>query len=50
MVEAIHRIAQEMGIKTIAEYVKSQRVIDMLQAVGVNYVQGFGIHHPEPLH
>jgi EAL domain-containing protein (putative c-di-GMP-specific phosphodiesterase class I) len=39
-----------MGIKTIAEYVKSQRVIDMLQAVGVNYVQGFGIHHPEPLH
>jgi diguanylate cyclase (GGDEF)-like protein/PAS domain S-box-containing protein len=49
MVEAINRIAQEMGIKTIAEYVKSQRVIDMLQVLGVNYVQGFGIHHPEPL-
>jgi len=49
MVEAINRIAQQMGIKTIAEFVKSQRVIDMLQAVGVNYVQGFGIHHPEPL-
>lgn len=49
MVEAINRIAQEMGIKTIAEYVKSQRVIDMLQVVGVNYAQGFGIHHPEPL-
>jgi len=49
MVEAINRIAQEMGIKTIAEYVKSQRVVDMLQALGVNYVQGFGIHHPEPL-
>lgn len=49
MVEAINRIAQEMGIKTIAEYVKSQKVIDMLQAMGVNYAQGFGIHHPEPL-
>lgn len=49
MVEAITRIAQEMGIKTIAEYVKSQKVIDMLQAMGVNYAQGYGIHHPEPL-
>lgn len=49
MVEAINRIAQEMGIKTIAEYVKNQKVIDMLQAMGVNYAQGFGIHHPEPL-
>ena len=49
MVEAINKIAQEMGIKTIAEYVKSQKVIDMLQAMGVNYAQGYGIHHPEPL-
>lgn len=49
MVEAIQRIAQEMGIKTIAEYVKSQKVIDMLQVIGVNYAQGFGIHQPEPL-
>jgi diguanylate cyclase (GGDEF)-like protein len=49
MVEAINKIAQEMGIKTIAEYVKSQKVIDMLQTMGVNYAQGFGIHHPEPL-
>jgi diguanylate cyclase (GGDEF)-like protein len=49
MVEAINKIAQEMGIKTIAEYVKSQKVIDMLQTMGVNYAQGYGIHHPEPL-
>ena len=49
MVEAINRIAQEMGIKTIAEYVKNQTVVDMLQALGVNYVQGYGIHQPEPL-
>lgn len=49
MVEAINRIAQEMGIKTIAEYVKSQKVVEMLQLMGVNYVQGFAIHQPEPL-
>lgn len=49
MVEAISKLAQGMGIKTIAEYVKNQAVIDMLQRVGVDYVQGFGIHEPEPL-
>jgi diguanylate cyclase (GGDEF)-like protein len=49
MVEAINRIAQEMGIKTIAEFVKSQKVVEILQSMGVNYVQGFGIHQPEPL-
>ncbi len=50
MVEAINHIAQGMGIKTIAEYVKNQAMIDMLVDVGVDFVQGYGIHHPEPLH
>lgn len=50
MVEAINKIAQEMGIKTIAEFVKNQAVIDKLQSIGVNYAQGFGIHRPEHLH
>lgn len=50
MVEAINQIAQGMGIKTIAEYVKNQAMIDMLQDMGVNFVQGYGVHHPEPLH
>jgi len=49
MVEAINRIAHEMGIKTIAEYVKNQKVIDILKVMGINYAQGFGIHRPEPL-
>ena len=49
MVQAINRMAQELGIKTIAEYAKNQQVIDMLQAVGVDYVQGYAIHQPEPL-
>jgi diguanylate cyclase (GGDEF)-like protein len=49
MVQAISRMAQELGIKTIAEYVTNQQVLDMLQAVGVDYVQGYAIHQPEPL-
>jgi diguanylate cyclase (GGDEF)-like protein len=50
MVEAINKIAQEMGIKTIAEFVKNKPIIDKLQDIGVDYAQGFGIHHPEFLY
>ncbi|MBU1690774.1 MAG: EAL domain-containing protein [Gammaproteobacteria bacterium] len=49
MVEAIHRIAQEMGIKTIAEYVENDVILERLKTVGVNYAQGYGIHKPEAL-
>lgn len=50
MVEAIHKIAQEMGIKTIAEFVKNKSIMDKLQDIGVDYAQGFGIHQPEFLY
>ena len=49
MVEAIHRIAQEMGIKTIAEYVENDAILEKLKTIGVNYAQGYGIHKPEAL-
>jgi diguanylate cyclase (GGDEF)-like protein/PAS domain S-box-containing protein len=49
MVEAIHRIAREMGIKTIAEYVENEVILEKLKAIGVNYAQGYGIHKPEAL-
>ena len=50
MVEAINRIAQEMGIQTIAEFVKNNDVIKKLRSIGVNYAQGYGIHQPESLY
>ena len=50
MVEAIHRIAKEMGIKTIAEFVRDETMIEKLRMIGVDFVQGHGIHHPERLH
>ena len=49
MVEAIARIGHVMGLKTIAEYVESEAIMHRLDALGVDYVQGFGIHRPEPL-
>jgi EAL domain-containing protein (putative c-di-GMP-specific phosphodiesterase class I) len=49
MVEAVHRIGHQMGLKTIAEYVETDQTLAMLRQIGVDYVQGNGVHFPEPL-
>jgi EAL domain-containing protein (putative c-di-GMP-specific phosphodiesterase class I) len=49
MVEAIHRIGHQMGLKTVAEYVESEQTRVLLRQIGVDYVQGNGVHCPEPL-
>ena len=49
MVEAIHRIGHQMGLKTVAEYVESDPILALLRQIGVDYVQGNGVHCPEPL-
>ncbi len=49
MVEAIHRIGHQMGLKTVAEYVESDQALALLRQIGVDYVQGNGVHSPEPL-
>ncbi len=49
MVEAIIRIGRVMGLKTIAEYVENEAIMQRLSELGVDYVQGFGMHRPEPL-
>ncbi|TCV87340.1 EAL domain-containing protein [Sulfurirhabdus autotrophica] len=49
MVEAIHRVGNVMGIKTIAEFVENNLILGHLKDIGVDCAQGFGIHKPEPL-
>ena len=49
MVEAINKIGQVMGLKTIAEFVENDHIRQHLKELGVNYAQGFCIHKPEPL-
>lgn len=48
MAEAINRVGQVMGIRTVAEYVENDRILARLRALGVDYAQGFGVHRPEP--
>lgn len=48
-VKAIVKIAQNIGMRTIAELVESDETIAKLRELGVDYAQGFGIDKPGPL-
>ena len=49
MVESVHRIGHLLGLKTVAEYVESDATLALLRQLGVDYVQGNGIHAPESM-
>ena len=49
MVEAIQRIGHIMGLKTVAEFVENQVIVDLLKKIGVDYGQGYGLHKPEAM-
>jgi diguanylate cyclase (GGDEF)-like protein/PAS domain S-box-containing protein len=49
MVEAINEIGHVMGMRTIAEWVESQEVLDAVEALGVDYAQGFWFSRTQPL-
>jgi len=49
MVQAINAIGHVMGLKTIAEYVSSEAILQRLQEIGVDYGQGFHLGKPRPL-
>jgi EAL domain-containing protein (putative c-di-GMP-specific phosphodiesterase class I) len=46
-VRAIVQVARELGLETVAEYVESREVYDLLTDIGVDYVQGFYIGTPD---
>ena len=49
MVEAINSIGHVMGLKTVAEFVENNMIQNALTEIGVDYLQGYGLHKPEPL-
>ncbi|NUZ04258.1 EAL domain-containing protein [Piscinibacter koreensis] len=46
MVGAIHAIGRALGIPTIAEWVETDAIRDAVQALGIDYAQGYGIERP----
>ena len=49
MVKSINEVGHAMGLETIAEFVENQSILNKLQEIGVDYVQGYHIHKPEQL-
>lgn len=49
MVKSINEVGHVMGIKTIAEYTASTRIIECLREIGVDYAQGYAVARPVPL-
>jgi diguanylate cyclase (GGDEF)-like protein/PAS domain S-box-containing protein len=49
MVEAINTLAHTIGVKTVAEFVSSKEIYQILKEIGVDYAQGYYINKPEPL-
>jgi len=49
MVKSINEVGHVMGKKTIAEFVENKQIFDLLNELGVDYAQGYGIAKPVPL-
>ena len=49
MVEAVHHIGHIMGLRTIAECVESNAILEKLREIGVDYCQGYALGRPRPL-
>jgi diguanylate cyclase (GGDEF)-like protein/PAS domain S-box-containing protein len=48
-VECFKKVADTAGLKTIAECVEFEGVVAGVNALGIDYAQGFFFHRPEPL-
>ncbi len=49
IVRSINEIGHELGMNTVAEFVENTEIMQVLEEIGVDYVQGFGIERPQPL-
>ena len=49
MVEAIGHIAEGIGLKTVAEYVENEHILNNVRDLNVDYAQGFHLSRPTAL-
>lgn len=49
MIEAVNSIATVMGLRTVAEFVENDAILQKLRKIGVDFAQGFAVGHPLPL-
>lgn len=46
---SITELAHAIGLETVAEFVEHDQAVEVLRGIGVDYLQGFGVHRPEPM-
>lgn len=46
MTQAINKVGHVIAIKTIAEFVENEAILDKIRALKVDYAQGYGIAKP----
>lgn len=49
MVGSMQKIAYQLGLSTVAEFVESQATLDCVRQLGLDYAQGYCIGYPQPL-
>ena len=49
MVETIVELAKKLKVETIAEFVSSESILEVVTELGVDYAQGFHLGKPEPI-
>ncbi len=47
MVDSINRVGHVMGMRTIAEFVENEDILNRMRDIGVDYGQGHHLHQPE---
>jgi len=48
-VRSIAQFARDFGMHSIAEQVENAEMAALLDEIGVDYLQGYHVHRPEPL-
>jgi EAL domain-containing protein (putative c-di-GMP-specific phosphodiesterase class I) len=49
VVQAIQEIAVALGLRTIAESVESEAILERVKAIGIDFAQGYTLAVPKPL-
>jgi EAL domain-containing protein (putative c-di-GMP-specific phosphodiesterase class I) len=49
MVQSLVALAKQFGLDTVAEYVENEELAAALQAMGIEYGQGYGFGRPEDM-
>ena len=47
ILESMVKICRDLGIKTIAEYISDESIMEMAKGIGVDYLQGYHLHQPQ---